>query len=161
MENNRMLFQFCIDESKYAIHLELVERVVPAMEITPVPEADLSMLGVINLHGKIVNVLDLRQKLGLSSKEMELTDKIVVTNTGKFLVAFPVDQVIGVMECPPSEITEAKDLCGAGPDVEGILKTNGEIIFIFDLDTFLTTSASKVIELNHKKTNNKGTLVNE
>ena len=69
---------FTLDERFYAIRLSAVSRVVRAVEITPLPKAPPIVIGVINLGGRIIPVVNIRRRFRLPERELELTDQLIV-----------------------------------------------------------------------------------
>jgi len=72
---------FTLEDQQYALGLEAVERVVRAVELTSVPEAPEILVGLINIRGKIVPVLDIRRRFHLPPRDMEIKDRIIVSRT--------------------------------------------------------------------------------
>ncbi len=56
---------FTLDEQRYALHLSAVERVICVVEITPLPKAPEIVLGIINVGGQIIPVIDMRKRFRL------------------------------------------------------------------------------------------------
>jgi hypothetical protein len=73
---------FSLDEPLYALPLSSVERVVPAVEITPLPKAPEFVLGVINVHGQVIPVMDIRQRLRLPTRPVGLEDRFILARLG-------------------------------------------------------------------------------
>lgn len=95
---------FCVDERRYALDVAAVERIVRAVEVTLLPDAPDYVRGLINVAGEIVPVIDVRQRLGLPMREMELSDRLILTKMASGLRALLVDRVEGVVDLPtPSE----------------------------------------------------------
>ncbi len=67
------LVSFVIVEQQYALPLSVVERVLPMVAVSPLPHAPSIALGVINLHGQIIPVLDIRRRLGFPTRDYGLT----------------------------------------------------------------------------------------
>ena len=59
---------FTLDEQRYALHLLAVERVVRAVEVTALPEAPEIVLGVVNVKGRIVPVINVRRRFRLPER---------------------------------------------------------------------------------------------
>jgi purine-binding chemotaxis protein CheW len=129
---------FTLDEKRYAIHLQTVERVVTAVEITPLPEATESVVGVINVHGVVMPVLNIRRKFRLPERNIEPDDSIVIVKGSKCLVAFVVDAVEGVIERSAHEIIPADNLLPHMAYTEGLITLDGEILIIHDIDKALS-----------------------
>ena len=66
---------FALDEPRYALLLSAVEKVVRAVEITPLPKAPEIVVGVINAQGRILPVLDIRKRFRLPAREMKPDDR--------------------------------------------------------------------------------------
>jgi purine-binding chemotaxis protein CheW len=99
------LVVFDLDGQAYAIPLPSVERVLPMVAVSPLPKAPAIALGVINLHGQILPVLDIRRRFGLPPREYGLTARLLVARTSQRTLAMPVDEVMGVSEVATEAIT--------------------------------------------------------
>jgi purine-binding chemotaxis protein CheW len=126
-----------LDDFRYALPLASVERVVRAVEITPLPEAPEVILGVINVQGRVVPVVDIRKRFGLPARALALGDHMVIASTPARPLALVADVVHGVMACSSHEIISAVDIIPGLEYVEGIAKTDEGFILIHDLDKFL------------------------
>ena len=132
------LVVFGIEGQRYALPLSIVEQVVPMVAVSPLPQAPIVALGVINLHGTIIPVLDIRRRFGFPPRDYGLTSQLLVARTTRRTLALPVDEVAGVMEVPGDAVTPAdKVLPGIG-HVAGIVALADGLLFIHDLDTFLS-----------------------
>jgi purine-binding chemotaxis protein CheW len=69
------LILFSLDERRFALPLRSVERVVRAVDITPLPDAPQMVLGVIDVQGEIVSVINLRRRCRMPERELQLTDQ--------------------------------------------------------------------------------------
>jgi purine-binding chemotaxis protein CheW len=74
------LVVFTLELQRYALPLARVQRVVRMMEVTPLPEAPGIVLGVIDLEGKIIPVMSMRKRFGLSEPEASLDDQLIVAD---------------------------------------------------------------------------------
>ena len=74
------LVTFFLDDRRYGLHLDAVERVLPALDVTPLPKAPEIVLGLINLKGKIIPVLDVRRRFRLQEREIGLQDHFIIAN---------------------------------------------------------------------------------
>jgi purine-binding chemotaxis protein CheW len=132
------LLLFSIDGSHYAVRLLIVERVLPMVEISPLPNAPAITLGVINYHGKIVAVVDIRRRLNGSSREYGFADQLVVARTPQRMLLFPVDKVLGVREVAADSVASPNTILPGIGHVEGIVALPDSVLFIHDLETFLS-----------------------
>ena len=143
---NRMLVLFRLDEQHYALHLPVVERVVGAVEVTPLPKAPEIVLGVINAHGQVIPVVDVRKRFRLPEREMELDDHIMIARTPKRLLALPVDSVEGVVAYPEEQVVVSEKIVPGMEYVEGVLKLPDGLILIHNLEKFLSLKEEKALD---------------
>ena len=132
------LVAFTLNRQPYALRLASVRQVLRMVEVTPLPKAPEIVLGVVSLHGAVVPVLSIRRRLGLAEREANLSDQLIVADSACRIVALVVDAVIGVVERPTEEITEAETIVPGAQYVEGIASLDKDILFIHDLDLFLS-----------------------
>jgi len=137
---------FGLDEPRYALYLSAVESVVHAVEITPLPKAPEIVLGIINFHGALIPVIDIRKRFNLPSHEITLDDQFIIAKTTKRKVAILVDSVAGVSELPQSKITNADQNLPYVGYLAGVAIFDGNIILINDLEKFLSLDEEKVLE---------------
>ena len=140
------LVVFVLDDQRYALRLAAVKQIVRAVEVTPLPQAPRSIRGVINVRGKILPVFDLRLRFRLPEREPELSDCIVIAQTATRTIACVVDQVIGVVEATEAKTTEADEIFPRLDYVEGVMKLSEGLVFIHDLETFLSPDERQTLE---------------
>lgn len=132
------LLIFCIEGNRYAIHLKDVEQVVRAVEIIPLPEGPDIVTGVINVHGQVIPILNVRKKFRLRERAMDLDHNIVIVKGPKWRVAFAVDSVEGVIERKKEEIIPAENILPDMQYTEGVVKIHDDIAFLHDIDRALS-----------------------
>ena len=135
---NLQLVVFALEDQRYALHLSAVERIVRAVEMTPLPKAPEIVIGVINAQGRIIPVFNIRRRFHLPEREIELSDQLIIANTARRTVALVVDTVDGVIERLSEEITPADQVLPRIEYVEGIVKLENGLVLIHDLDKFLS-----------------------
>jgi purine-binding chemotaxis protein CheW len=108
------------------------------VEVSPLPQAPEIVLGVINLQGKIVVVLDVRRRFGLRAYEPSPDRQLMVAHTVRRTVSFPVDTVVGLIERSAGEITPLGSIVPGADCLEGVAKLEDGLLFIHDLDRFLS-----------------------
>jgi purine-binding chemotaxis protein CheW len=140
------LVPFLLDDHRYALHLGVVDRVIPAVEITPLPRAPGIVLGLINIRGKIIPTLNIRRRLRLPERETELKDHFIIANTSKRTVAIPVDMVRGVIQISDREITKAMDILPGLEYVEGVVRLKEGLLLIHDLERFLSLEEGTILD---------------
>jgi purine-binding chemotaxis protein CheW len=105
--------------------------------VAPLPKSPSITLGVINLHGRVLPVVDLRRRFNLPLREYGLTTHLLVVHTTQRQLGLPVDEVVGVMEVSRSAVTPPTILTGIG-HVLGIVPLADGLLFIHDLERVLS-----------------------
>ncbi len=132
------LVVFVIVDQRYALHLAVVLQVLRMVEVSSLPKAPSVVLGVINVHGRIIPVVDVRRRFGHSAAPYGLTSRLLVARTPRRTLALPVDDVLGVQEMPSEQVTKPEALVPGAGLVAGIAALPDGVLLIHDLDTFLS-----------------------
>jgi purine-binding chemotaxis protein CheW len=140
------LVAFILDEQQYALPLTTVQRVVRMVEVTPLPKAPEIVLGVIDFQGTIIPVMSMRKRFGLLEPETSLSDQLIVADTATRSVAVVVNSVTGVVERTPEDVTKAEKIVPGLPYVEGITRLEGGILFIHNLEHFLSKNEEQQLD---------------
>ena len=138
MSSSREFVVFSLDEQRYALHLSVVKTTVRAVEVTPLPKAPDIVLGVINVKGQIIPVVNVRQRFDLPEREMELSDRLIIAITSRRTVALLADAVMGVVELGAQQVVATEEVLPGVEYVEGVLKLPDGLVLIHDLDSFLS-----------------------
>jgi len=138
------LVVFHLDQRRFALRLSAVERVLPMIEIVPLPQGPTIVRGVINVEGRIIPVVDIRTRFSLPPRAIALSDHILIAHTQRRSVALVVDTVVGVTET--HEIVAAGRISENAAYIEGVTTLNGDLVVIHDLDTFLSAAESAALE---------------
>lgn len=133
-----LLLVFHLDAQRFALRLTDVARVLAMMEVAALPSAPAAVVGVINVAGRIVPVMDLRQRIGLPPRESRLSDVLILTLTATRTVALAADGVIGMLERTDTEVTAATSIAPGLQYVDGVVKLDDGLALIYDVDTFLS-----------------------
>ena len=144
MDLTNQYLVFTIDEQRYALGLSGVEKVIRAVQLDPLPEGQEMLLGVINMQGQIIPVLDIRKKFYLPHSEMDISDRIVISRTSKTTFAFIVDTVQGVVEIPKEEVREAQKIFpNLEQYIDGVGKLHDDTVLIYNVDNLLSVQDVK------------------
>jgi purine-binding chemotaxis protein CheW len=105
-----------------------------------VPGAPDYVLGIINLRGNVVTVIDTRERLGLSNKEVDDSTRIVIIESDKQVVGILVDSVAEVVDLRMSEVESAPNVGNdeSSKYIQGVATRNGELLILVDLNKLLT-----------------------
>jgi purine-binding chemotaxis protein CheW len=131
---------FKLDSETYGINVMQVQEVLRYSEIAPVPGAPTYVLGIINLRGNVVTVIDTRQRFGLNPADITDNTRIVIIEAEKQVIGILVDSVAEVVYLKASEIDEAPNV---GNDdsarfIQGVSNREGELLILVDLDQLLS-----------------------
>ena len=137
---------FSLDEPRYALSLSEVVKVERAVEITPLPRAPRVVSGVIDFHGEIIPVLDIRQLFRLPQRDLHPEDQFIIVRTSQRLVVLVVDSVNGVYDLVPHQAMEAGDSLPFTKYLSGIATIDHGIVLITDLDQFLSLDETRVLD---------------
>jgi purine-binding chemotaxis protein CheW len=137
-DSSVLLVAFLIDGNRYALRLAQVERVLPLVAVSPLPKAPDIALGVINLGGEVVPVLDLRRRLGFPARGYGVRAHLIAARTARRRVALPVDEALGVMEVAAGAVTPPDAVLPGTAHVAGIAALPDGLLLIHDLDAFLS-----------------------
>lgn len=96
--------EFLLSDEKYAIESTYVREVCPLKELTPLPCTPPFVLGIINLRGQILSVLDIRKFFGLPEKGLTNLNKVIVLHAGEMELGVLADAVTGTRSIPLKEI---------------------------------------------------------
>lgn len=126
---------------RFCVRLEDVERLLPLMQWQPVPEGPDYLLGLMNLRGEAVPVLDLARRLGLPGRERyDLDLPVVLASLGGLRAGLVVDEVLGVKAVPRAALRgEALFRDGVPPVLSAVTHGDGTALLldalrILDLD---------------------------
>lgn len=139
MSGTDKLLIFDLSGLRCALPLAGIERILRAVEISPLPQAPEIVMGLVNVQGRIIPVLNIRKLFHLPETEPNLNDQIIIARTTTRLVAIPVDSAIGVAEYSAQDIIPSAELFPGIEYLEGVAKLHDGIIYIYNLDRFLTS----------------------
>lgn len=128
---------FDVDEKHYALPLEDVVRALRMVAVTPVPDVPPWVVGVINMAGDILPVVDLRPLFGLTPKAIELSDRLLVVCTQGQQVAVRVDAASSVMERHAAEIEPPPPALQHAHPVAGMLRRDDDLVLLLDTPRLL------------------------
>ncbi|MEC8426866.1 MAG: chemotaxis protein CheW [Pseudomonadota bacterium] len=124
----------------YGINVMQVQEVLRYSEIAPVPGAPAYVLGIINLRGNVVTVIDTRHRFGLESGEITDNTRIVIIEADNHVVGILVDSVAEVVYLRQSEIETAPNVGNdeSAKFIQGVCHKNNELLILIELDKLLT-----------------------
>ena len=139
MEKDLQVVGFRIGNETYGVRIGAVREIVRVPEITAVPSAPDTIEGVINLRGKIIPVMDLRKRFGLTEITTDKKNRILVVELDNKLLGLIVNSASEVLKIAPSEIEAPGNLFAEGESsyVTGVGKLKGRLIILLDIAKLL------------------------
>jgi purine-binding chemotaxis protein CheW len=141
-ENDEVLqwVTFKLENEIYGINVMQVQEVLRYSEIAPVPGAPLYVLGIINLRGNVVTVIDTRSRFGLESCDVTDNTRVVVIESEKQVIGILVDSVAEVVYLKASDIDVAPNVGNEESTqfIQGVSNRDGELLILVDLDKLLS-----------------------
>jgi len=134
MNNASHYLVFSLDDQRYALPLSAVERVVRVVELVPMPKAPTAILGVVNIQGRIIPVISVRRQFGLTEREPDLTDQLIITSVENRATALLVDAVLGVVESSSDRVVPSSVVSPELNEVNGLMNLDGRTVMIQNLD---------------------------
>lgn len=123
-------------EERYGLDIAKVFEIIRHQPITAVPRSPAFVKGVINLRGRIIPVVDLRDRFGMPEVEPTKETRIVVAESSATRVGLIVDSVSEVLLVPADAIEQTPEVA-AGADAEylrGIAKLADRLVLLLELD---------------------------
>ncbi len=134
---------FQLGEQRYAIPVAEIAQLIEMVAITPIPNAPGIVVGVINVRGKVVPIIDLRQRLGLSTLDYGLHTPIVLLDLESLMLGIVVDKVLQVQEISsdmwetPPQIMP-KHMATRTKFIVGVAKLEDYLLVILNINALLT-----------------------
>jgi purine-binding chemotaxis protein CheW len=130
------LVVFSLGDEDFGVPIAQVREINRLVPITAIPKAPPSVLGVINLRGKVIPVICLRERFGFPAAIHDEATRIVVSEIAGQTVGFVVDAVTEVLRLEDSAIEPAPE-SASGVDaafLKGIGKLDNRLIIVLDLE---------------------------
>lgn len=131
---------FRLENETYGINVMQVQEVLRYTEIAPVPGAPSYVLGIINLRGNVVTVIDTRARFGLIPGEVTENSRIVIIEAEKQVIGIMVDSVAEVVYLRSSEIESAPNVGTeeSAKFIQGVCNRSEELLILVDLNKLLS-----------------------
>ena len=129
-----------LGDETYGINVMQVQEVLRYTEIAPVPGAPSYVLGIINLRGNVVTVIDTRQRFGLDTAPVSDNTRIVIIEADRQVVGILVDSVAEVVYLRQSEIETAPNVGNdeSAKFIQGVCNKNNELLILVELDKMMS-----------------------
>lgn len=137
--NNEKMLQlatFKIGEEEYGIQIDKVKDIINVPVINSVLNSPSSILGMMNLRGKLIPVMDLRQRFNISVNQQTRKSRIMVVEIQNEQIGILVDQVTQVLKVNEEEMENAPKYDSQVDEafIQGIFNLNERLIILLDID---------------------------
>ena len=95
---------FSISGKLFGLEISTVREVLPQPKVTSLPNVSTHVVGVFNLRGNIISLVNIQQILGLKSIEKKDTDMVLLVESSNLLISFVVEQVLDFVEVENSKV---------------------------------------------------------
>jgi purine-binding chemotaxis protein CheW len=145
-DNKSGYLEFLLSGEKYAIEITSINEVIPLKEFTPLPGTPDFVVGIINVRGKIIAVIDIKKFFDLPGKGITDLDKVIILSHSDIELGILADDIIGSSEISISEFQKnIPDIIGnLNGFVMGITHTG---LIVLDIRKIL---ADEKITINNK-----------
>lgn len=131
---------FHLENEKYGIKVMQVQEVLRMTEIAPVPGAPHYVIGIINLRGNVVTVVDTRRRFGLPDVDSDDETRIVIIEANNNVVGILVDSVAEVVDLKLSEMETAPNVGNdeSSKYIQGVSSRDNELLILVDVNKLLS-----------------------
>ena len=134
---------FTLGEEAFGVEILRVQEIKGYSTITPIPNAPPHVIGLMNLRGAVIPIIDLRRKFGMPAAEYTKFTVIIVVTVGPKVIGLMVDAVSDVLDLRADEIAPPPEF-DASVDVSYLtgLGTSGEqLVTLLDVDRLVALGA--------------------
>lgn len=133
------LVTFALDREEFGVPIDQVREVIRVAEITRVPQARQHVRGVTNLRGRILAVVEIRTRMGLTPAEITPRSRIIVVGVHERTLGILVDGVSQVVKVPANTVAPApEEVLSSNADyITGVARRNSRLIILLDLEKLL------------------------
>ena len=148
MQQYMQCVTFTLEDETYGINVMQVQEVLREIEVAPVPGAPHYVMGIINLRGNVVSVIDARIRFGLPVRDSTDLTRIIVIEVQQHIIGILVDSVAEVVDIKRSEIETAPNV---GTDetskyIDGVVSRDDRLLILVDLNKLLSTEEWSQVE---------------
>lgn len=125
---------FSLGTEDYAIPLRSVREVIAVPEITPIPSTPSHFLGIMNLRGQVISIIDLRQKLGVKPQN-QADASVIICDLAPLCLGVVVDSINSVLSPTDGEISEKPEIqSNRNTDyIQGVFRNGKKLVLVLDV----------------------------
>ncbi len=137
---------FRLQDWRFGLPVADVQSLERAVTIVPLPGAPSVVEGLVDVHGRLVPVFDVRSRFRLPPKEVDPSEHLVIARAGGRLVALRVDRALEVVSFDPRDLEDPRHAVPGSGFVTGALRLQDGLVLIHDLATFLARAEAEQLD---------------
>jgi purine-binding chemotaxis protein CheW len=143
--NNRYLC-FTLGSEEYAVPLLAVKEVIALPDVTAVPCTPPHFVGIMNLRGQVISVLDLRTKLGIKPRP-DAETAVIICDLNPNSIGVVVDSVNSVLNPSPEQISEKPEIQSKQNTdyITGVFRHDEKLVLFLDIAKSLSVGDQQAI----------------
>tara|TARA_Y100000817_G_C16773446_1_gene507193 strand:+ start:15 stop:545 length:531 start_codon:yes stop_codon:yes gene_type:complete len=151
-ENTERYLEFSLGEEVYAMPLLKVREVIAMPETTPVPFTPDHFLGIMNLRGQVISVIDLRDKLKIKTnvkiEDEESEIAVIIIDLDPIFLGVVVDSVNSVLTVETGNVNPTPQIESSrnADYITGVYRKNNNLILLLDVARVLDLEDKKAID---------------
>lgn len=145
-DSTRMVV-FYLGDQRYALPIGRVQEIQQIVAYTDAPDDTGVILGMVNLRGMVVPLVDLRTLVGLTLKDYHLETPMVICRLRGGLVALVVDEVEDVAEMPEGCLQKPSKLHALAGKMLGVCRMDQDLVFLLDLDHLIPEAGIEAFDI--------------
>ncbi len=134
IEMNSHFLAFGIGERKLAFPLKSVERVIRMVALVPVPEGPEWISGLLNLHGRVLPVIDLRKRLGLPQREVHPDDRIIIIQSENLKLGVVAETVEDVTDVSEKQLSKPEGTLKKASLLRAVIQKKNDMYLVLNVD---------------------------
>lgn len=134
VENGGMILTYKVNQTMYAVDIKMVTDIIEFPEITVVPLMPDYISGVINLRGRVVPVIDMRERFSLEKIEYDREACVIIIKIQGFSVGLAVERVVDTEAVNAADVEQSLRKNGF---VSHMINTGGEVKLLVDYDKII------------------------
>ena len=133
--DGKRFIAFRLANVTHALPAEAVREVLGMVLITPLPDAPAWLTGVIDLRGTIIPVIDLRVRIGVTARALDLSTPILVVDHGGRSIGLIADAIDQIITVPETSVQAPDELMQPSRLVEAVIQHDSRLLVVINLDT--------------------------
>lgn len=151
MTDNSRYLCFNLGKEEFAIPLLDIKEVIGMPDVTPIPQAPTHFVGIMNLRGQVISIMDLRVKLSFKPSPSDETS-VIILDLGNYSLGVIVDRVNSVQVLSKDSVSE-KPLVDNGKShdyITGVFRKEDKLVLLLEINKALSIEDKNI--LNKKLT---------